>query len=107
MQIQLLYAPGCGGRNRASEALSQAVRELGLRAYVEEIRVSTEEEAAKYGMVGSPTVLVNGRDIARGGPPSLECRTHERVKGGQQGWPDLELVKWALEASETPLACCG
>lgn len=58
-------------------------------------------------MVGLPTILLNGRDLARGGPPSLECRTYQGPDGGQQGWPDLELVKWAHETGQTLLACCG
>lgn len=107
MQIQLLYSPGCGHREQAAHVLGEAMRDLCLRAYVEEIQVNTQADAERYGMAGSPTILLNGRDIARGGAPSLECRTFERVKGGQQGWPDLELVKWALDASQTPLACCG
>lgn len=64
--------------------LGQAVQELGLRDHVQEIRVATQAEAERYGMAGSPTILLNGRDIARGGTPSLECRMYEAADGTQQ-----------------------
>lgn len=107
MQIQLLCAPGCGHREQAALALGKAMQELGLRGYVEGVRVTTRAEAERYGMVGSPTILLNGRDIAPGRQPSLECRRYQRDDGGQQGWPNVELLKWALEVRQTPLACCG
>ena len=107
MQIQLLYEDGCPYVGLARSALSEAVAELGLQAYVEEVRVSTEEEARRLGMPGSPTVLINGRDIADGGEAGLGCRTYITVSGQHQGWPDKDSISWALEANLEPVGCCG
>ena len=69
--------------------------------------MSTEEEAEKYGMAGSPTVLINGRDVTLAGLVGLEYRMYQGADGEKEGWPELELIRWALEAGQTPLACCG
>jgi len=40
--------------------------ELGITAGIEEVSVATEEEAAGVGMLGSPTIRVDGIDVEPG-----------------------------------------
>ncbi|MFQ5931496.1 MAG: hypothetical protein ACE5MM_03715 [Nitrospiraceae bacterium] len=107
MQIQLLITDDCPHNERARAAFRQAMEASGVRAYVEEIRILNMEQARVLGLAGSPTVLINGRDIAPAGPPSLGCRTYEAEGGQTRQWPDVATLIWALEAAEAPIACCG
>jgi hypothetical protein len=76
LSIQLLVFEGCPLANAAREALRQALAELGISAF-EEIDLldpSTPEDLRGW---GSPTILVNGRDVAgltRG--DNLGCRVY-------------------------------
>lgn len=107
MQIQFLYTDGCPYNGLARSALSEAMEEEGIRAYVEEMRVADAEAAQRLGFAGSPTIRINGRDIDRGGPAGLGCRAYEANGGRRQGWPDKETIRWALLAAQTPVGCCG
>jgi hypothetical protein len=107
MQIQFLYSDGCPYNGLARSALSEAILEEGMNISVEEIRVQTEEEARRVQFPGSPTIRINGRDIIRGGPPNLGCRSYLTEDGHLQGWPDKEIIRWALAAAQEPVGCCG
>jgi hypothetical protein len=57
-------------------------------------------DAAAAGMRGSPTVLVDGDDVAAGpdggsGPGSLACRLYP-AGGGYEGAPPVEVIRAAL-----------
>lgn len=108
MQIQFLYTDSCPYNGLARSALHEAMEEEGIRAYVEEIYIRTEEDARRLGFPGSPTILVNGLDVGGGGRPGLGCREYETADGRRQGWPDKETLRWALEAAESSFAagCC-
>ncbi len=107
MQVQLLYTDDCDHRLEAWAALRQAMQETGVRAYIDEIRIRDLEQADQLGFSGSPTVLINGRDIAPGEPPSLGCRSYQAEGGQTRGWPDVATLIWALEAAEAATGCCG
>ena len=108
MQIQFLYTDGCPYNNLARSALHKVMEEEGIRAYVEEVYIRTEDEARRLGFPGSPTILTNGLDVGGGGRPGLGCREYKTADGRIQGWPDKETIRWALEVAESPAAgCCG
>ena len=107
MQVQLLYTDDCDHRAQAWAVLRQAMQEAGVRAYIDEIRICDLEQADHFGFSRSRAVLINGRDIARGGPPSLGCRSYQAEGGQTRGWPDVATLIWALEAAETAIGCCG
>jgi hypothetical protein len=66
LQIELVFDPGCPNVERARTALAAACREAGVPA------VWTEWSSEDTGCpeharnLGSPTVLVNGEDVAPG-----------------------------------------
>lgn len=74
--------------------------ELGLdpgAIVLREIRDEAEAEAA--GFPGSPTILVDGRDISPSGPErprGLTCRVFERRDGRVSPLPDPQDVREAL-----------
>jgi hypothetical protein len=83
------------------DRLRDALRAEGM-ADVEPIleRVETAEDAERLRFVGSPTILVNGRDpFARGeGTFGLTCRVYE-TPVGLAGSPTPEQVRAALRAT--------
>jgi hypothetical protein len=83
MEIELLYVPNCPHRRTARRHLDAALAEQGLVAVVREREVASPEEADQYGMHGSPTIRVDGRDpfADPGARPSLSCRLY----GGEHG----------------------
>ena len=48
---------------KTKRLLKEALKELKLKAEVEEILINTKAKAKKYGFVGSPTIRINGKDI--------------------------------------------
>ena len=63
--MELLWWEGCPSYPQALEDLRAAMAELGLDPESVEVReVPTEQDARREGFVGSPTIRVNGRDVA-------------------------------------------
>ena len=65
--------------------------------------ISTEEEAVRWGMNGSPTVLIDGTDpfAAPGQEPSLSCRLYRDDSGGTSGAPSASQLRQAIEHAAT------
>lgn len=90
MEIDLLYIPDCPNRSLARDHVNLALVRTGLAALVREQEVRTSEEAARLGMRGSPTILIDGRDpFGVGDDTALSCRLyHGEV--GFRGAPTVE-----------------
>ena len=97
MQIQILYVPDCPNLAAARSCVQEALRDAGLDAIVEEIEVASLEDANRFGMHGSPTILVDGHDpFAAADGASLSCRLY-RSEAGTGGAPtvaQLTAVLW-------------
>jgi hypothetical protein len=91
MEIDLLYVPECPNRIRARAQVDRALVQAGLGAVVREQEVRTSEEAARLGMRGSPTILVNGQDPFGAAPDAtaLSCRLYHS-EAGFTGAPTVE-----------------
>lgn len=103
MKIQLLYFDGCPNWVRTEEALREALREAShADARVELVRVETPEEAEARRFVGSPTVLIDGRDPFSTGDESVgfACRLF-RTPHGFAGSPTMEMLREALQGGTT------
>jgi len=82
MDIEILHVAGCPNLALARARLAEALERSGATASVREIRVDTADEAARAGMAGSPTVLIDGRDpFATSGATSLSCRLYATPAG--------------------------
>lgn len=73
MKNQLLHFPGCPNVDAARAALRQAIAAEGLDVPLEEIDVDDPAVPAWARGWGSPTVLIDGVDVA-GGEPSTAQR---------------------------------
>ena len=112
MKVQLLYFDGCPNHSPALERLRQILRQEGLPEYVEEINVTSPEQAQALAFLGSPTIKINGMDVEPAARAShayaMACRTY-RNAGKQEGQPDDEMIRAALrEALCQPASdCCA
>jgi hypothetical protein len=101
-RLELLWWEGCPSAGRARDELRAAADELGLQdAEVEMVEIRTEGEAARAGFVGSPTILIDGRDLlpAAGEPIGLTCRVYRRRDGRISPTPDPDDLRAALDAA--------
>ena len=96
MMIELVYFEGCPNADAARENLSKACDELGIAAAWQEWDQNDGSVPDHVKAFGSPSILVNGKDIA-GGPGSCcqakSCRIYENGKGA----PDVGMIRAALE----------
>ena len=77
IKIKVQYFNGCPNSEAALEMVKKFVAESELQIDFEEILVETQEAAEKYKFRGSPTILINGKDVEgleENKTPSLACR---------------------------------
>lgn len=101
MRIVVLTVPDCPNGPAAGRHLAEALAGR-TDVSVEHRVVSTPEEAERYGMHGSPTILVDGRDpfAEPGAVTSLSCRLYLDADGRAQGAPSAGQFRAALAAAE-------
>lgn len=76
-RIELLYFPGCPNVQAAREQLARALALAGLPPRWVEHDVSASDAPAHTRGYGSPTILVDGRDVSGGSPASgSTCRLY-------------------------------
>lgn len=102
MEVRLRYFEGCPHWQAMHDRLREALRAEGM-AKVEPIleRVETAEDAERLRFIGSPTILVDGRDPFAGGTETsfgLTCRVYQTPQG-LAGSPTLEQLRTALRAA--------
>jgi hypothetical protein len=76
----------------------------GRQASVELVEVTGEAEAARLGMTGSPTILLDGVDpfAGAGAVPSVSCRIYRGSDGTPKGAPSMQDLTAALSAAGLP-----
>lgn len=62
LKIELLVVPGCPNEDAAAELIATAVADTGVTATVTCTVIVAEAAAEQRGFIGSPTILLNGRD---------------------------------------------
>lgn len=106
MSIELIYEQGCPGLQATRHAVLEALTKLNMEAEWTEWEISDPGLPAHAEGFGSPTVLVEGRDVA-GEPPENEkarCRLY-RGLSGQSNAPSSDIICQALrEKILKPLA---
>ena len=81
MEIKML-GPGCPNCERLEKELMALIAELNLEADLEHVR--DIKEISRYGVMGTPALVINGKVMAVGNVP-----------------PKSKLTNWLEEASET------
>ncbi len=87
MRITILAVPDCPNAPVAAGRITAAL--AGQQASVELVEVTGEAEAARLGMTGSPTIMLDGVDpfAAAGAVPGLSCRIYRGPDGAADGRP--------------------
>jgi hypothetical protein len=95
--IQILHVPGCPGAHALEEGLDSMLAcrpdmEVNWRV------VTTEDDAQRLGMTGSPTILADGADpfAAPGLTASLSCRVYPDEDGNLRPAPTARQVQQVL-----------
>ncbi|MFH8476423.1 alkylmercury lyase [Streptomyces sp. NPDC018000] len=104
MRITVLTVPDCPNGPVVQERITAAL--AGRAAEVDLVEVHDEAEAARWGMTGSPTVLLDGFDpFARAGTgPSVSCRIYRSADGETEGAPSVSSLREALAAAGLTLS---
>ena len=99
MRVELLWWDGCPSHPRALEELCWVLREEGVDADVELVEVRSDDEARRLRFPGSPTIVIDGRDVlapAAGEPFTLTCRVYRLRNGSVSPVPDTEDLRDAV-----------
>jgi hypothetical protein len=98
--IELLWWEGCPSTERALGELHDALADVGLAgAEIRTIEIKTDEDAARAGFRGSPTILIDGVEVASadpGDPTGLSCRVYRRRDGTISPIPDPDDLRETL-----------
>ena len=84
MKVQLLHIEDCPNWQQTGVATREILDELGFQTVSIENRLLTDRrELSESGFAGSPTVLINGRDVIPGTTPidELACRMYASPDG--------------------------
>jgi hypothetical protein len=97
MQLTVLAVPDCPNAPILEDRLAAI---LDGRAGISVSRevISTEGEAARWGMHGSPTLLIEGADpfAEPGQPPSVSCRLYRDHDGRASGAPSVSQLEQVI-----------
>ncbi|HEX2416033.1 MAG TPA: hypothetical protein VHJ37_12555 [Thermoleophilaceae bacterium] len=99
MRIELLWWEGCPSHPQALAELRQILSAEGIDPEIVERReITTDEQAEREGFPGSPTILIEGRDVvpSAGEPLGLTCRLYRLRDGRPSPTPDPEDVRAAV-----------
>jgi mercuric ion transport protein len=98
LKIQLITFAGCPNAAAARAVIERALSEAGIAARIEEIDTSAADAPPALREWGSPTILVNGIDVAGGTEPTgPSCRLYRDPMGGARAAPPDELLMSALK----------
>lgn len=100
LNILYLYWPECPSHEEGLLRLRNVVSEFHLSADIRTMVIETEADAEKYQFAGSPTFIINGKDLdpaAAGGKTSaLTCRVYRLPDGRMSPLPSEEMIRGAL-----------
>jgi hypothetical protein len=98
MHLTVLAVPGCPNAPVLEDRLA-AVLDGQAGVSVSREVISDESEAARWGMRGSPTLLIDGVDpfTQPGQPPSMSCRLYRDDNGQASGAPSASQLRQVIE----------
>jgi proline dehydrogenase len=101
MRVELLATPDCPHAERAERILREALTEDGREPSVARVYVGDLDDAAGLGFHGSPTIRIDGRDVApppSGVPINLGCRLYPQPGGGMDGVIPASVIRGYVDA---------
>ena len=96
IKVELLYFDGCPSYKRAWADLLDVAVESNFDVSVRPRHIDSVAESEKLPFAGSPTILINGRDLENyQAEPVMACRIYQ--ENDNNGWPSKDLLKRALQ----------
>jgi hypothetical protein len=102
MEITFLWWADCPSHAEAWERLGRVLEDAQVAADVQRIEITTDDAAERWSFPGSPTILVNGRDIdprAGGQPSRLTCRLYFTADERPTPLPPEAMIRAAVLAA--------
>jgi hypothetical protein len=97
--VELIYDADCPNVRAARAELLHAFAEVGLQPHWTEWDSNSAESPAYARGYGSPTILVDGKDVADAMPAEANCcRIYDGPGGRAQGFPNAGTIRDALIA---------
>jgi mercuric ion transport protein len=99
-KVELIYEKTCPNINPARDLLTRALNESGLTPHWQEWEVNDPDAPDYVRDYGSPTILVNGKDVAEEQPSETSacCRIYPTSDANSnKGVPLLEAVIKSLK----------
>ena len=93
MRVELLYADGDPAAMPARQNLVEVLTEDAFETPIQMIAVASAEDAELLEMRGSPTIRIDGRDIA----PDSQATGLEAREYGAGPVPDKDTIRRAVE----------
>ena len=98
MKIEILYVPECPSHPAAVKLLRDVLRAEGVAVEIREVLVTDQSMATDLAFCGSPTIRINGEDVAgassRAEPFALSCRLYPGAS--EISLPPVEMVRRAV-----------
>ena len=105
IRVELIYDAGCPNVAATRSLLIQAFTKTGGSARWHEWERSDQDVPAYVKEYGSPTILVDGKDISgvKPGAGDASCRVYQSEAGCTSRTPTLEMISRALVATQEPV----
>ena len=101
MKVEVFYVPDCPHHPRVIQVLRNVLLAEGIEAGIQEVAVRDSRAAREFKFRGSPTIRINGRDVAGESPEhglyALACRIYPGAK--EAGVPPVEMIRRAVLAA--------
>jgi len=98
MKVEVLYLAECPSHPAAVKLVRDILAAEGVEAKVHEVLVRDEGMASELRFAGSPTIRIDGRDVAGESPDTrsfaLSCRLYPGSK--RVGLPPADMVHQAV-----------
>ncbi len=95
IKIEIQHFDDCPNSPKLIQRVKEAIKYYVKNIQYEEILVTSNEEAQRIGFRGSPTLLINGKDIEDlpvPKEPALMCRFYS------DGLPSVDAIKKVLDS---------
>lgn len=99
VRIELFAREDCPNRGMALIVVERVVDETGIPAEIAIVEVADDADAEAHRVLGSPTVLVDGRDVDPQPTVHAYYSADDRIyrtDRGPCGWPEPEWIRDAL-----------
>jgi hypothetical protein len=107
-EVELVYDADCPNVSGARAALLRAFARAKIAPSWQEWRRDEADAPARVRGHGSPTILVDGKDVsATGKADGASCRLYVQPNGSTAGAPSVEMIAIALRRSAGATASAG